>query len=190
MGRIARTYWKYGVRNNMATRQKNLYLYLTIACFIGLITIFIVDGYMGIYDTINVTAGEREQTIEAYFWLGEGISYFPEYPYEVKDAYVVGVNRGDKVSFRYQVDNRLFSQYTADIEVSVERGQEKVLDLLSQPISMDAFGEQSLEWVVDTAALVPNDLLPEQAYEFSVIIKRGEIMRKIIVYIYPAGYRW
>jgi len=173
----------------MATKQKVLYLGLTIACFIGLIAIFIVDGYIGIYDTIYVTAGEREQKIEADFWMSEGALYVPVYPYEVKSAYVVEVSPGDKVSFRYQVDNRRFSQYEADIEVSVERSQKKVLDLLSQQMSIAAFDKGSLEWVVDTAELLPSDLPSEQGYEFSVIIKRGEIVRRIIVYVYPADYR-
>ncbi|GAI56646.1 unnamed protein product, partial [marine sediment metagenome] len=43
--------------------RKNLFLYLTLACFFGLIAIFIVDGYLGIYDTIYVTAGEQEERV-------------------------------------------------------------------------------------------------------------------------------
>jgi hypothetical protein len=39
-------------------------LYLALACFAGLIAIFIADGYLGIYDTAYVTAGEYEQEIE------------------------------------------------------------------------------------------------------------------------------
>jgi len=47
--------------------RRYLFLYLTLACFFGLVAIFIVDGYIGIYDTLYITAGEREQTIEADF---------------------------------------------------------------------------------------------------------------------------
>ena len=157
--------------------RKNLYLYLTLACFFGLIAIFIVDGYMGIYDTIYITAGEREQKVEPDSWLRQ----------EKFEARGVGVNWGEKVFFRYEVDNRQFSTYSADIEVSVWHSQEKVRDLLSQPISIAAFDKGQLEWEIDTAELLPSDVPPEQRYEFTVIIKRGEIERKIIVYINPSA---
>jgi len=158
--------------------RRNLFLYLTLACFFGLIAIFIVDGYMGIYDTIYMTAGEREQKIEPDSWLQQ----------EKFGARGIGVNWGEKVFFRYEVDNRQFSSYTADIEVSVWHSQEKVRDLLSQPISIAAFVKGQLEWEIDAAELLPSDISPEQSYEFTVIIKRGEIERKIIVYIIPSAY--
>ncbi len=160
----------------MATKRKNLYLYLTLACFFGLIAIFIVDGYMGIYDTLYITAGEREQKIEADFWQRQD-KFWP-----------TGVTWGEKVFFRYEVDNRQFSSYTADVEASVWRSQQKIRDLISWPIPIDAFGKGQLEWVLDTAELLPGDIPPEQGYEYTVIIKRGEIERKIIVYITPAVY--
>jgi len=86
------------------------------------------------------------------------------------------------------VDNRQFSSYTADIEVSVWHSQEKVRDLISRPMSIAAFDKGQVEWVMDTAELLPDELSPEQAYEFSVIINRGQIERKIIVYINPRTY--
>ncbi len=156
--------------------RRYLFLYLTVACFFGLIAIFIVDGYIGIYDTLYITAGEREQKIEADFWQRQD------------KFWSTGVNRGEKVFFRYEVDNRQFSSYTADIEASVWRSQEKIRDLISQPVSIAAFDKGQLEWEIDTAELLPGDIPPEQSYEFTVIIKRGEIERNIIVYINPTPY--
>ena len=158
----------------MATKRKNLFLYLTLACFFGLVAIFIADGYMGIYDTVYITAGEREQKIEADVW-------------QRQDRYwSAGVNWGEKAFFRYEVDNRQFSGYTANVKVSVWRSQEKVSDLISQPIVIDAFGKAQLEWVFDSKEVLPSETPPEQNYEYTVSIKRGEIERKIIVYInYP-----
>jgi len=156
--------------------RKNIFLYLTIACFVGLIAIFIVDGYLGVYDTVYVTAGEREQKIEPDFWLRQD------------RIWSTGANWDEKVFFRYEVDNRRFSSYTADIEVSVWRSQEKVRDLTSQPISIAAFDKGQLEWVMDTTELLPESIPPEQSYEYTVIIRRGEIERKIIVYINPLAY--
>ena len=131
---------------------------------------------MGIYDTMYVTTGEQEQKIELDFWLRAG------YPWST------GVNEGEKVFFRYEVDNRRFSRYLTDIEVSVWRMQEKALDVTSQPMVVTAFDKGEVAWVLDTAELLPSAIPPEQIYEFTVIIKRGEIERKVIVYINPAAY--
>jgi len=151
---------------------------LALACFLGLIAIFVVDGYLGIYDTVYITAGERKEKIEPDEWLRQ----------EEFEERGVSVNRDDRVSFTYEVDNRRFSSYTADIEASVWHSQEKVRDLISRPISIAAFDKGELEWVVDNTELLPTDILPEQSYQYTVIIKRGEIERKIIVSINPLIY--
>ena len=160
----------------MATKPKNLFLYLTLACFFGLIAIFIVDGYMGIYDTIYITAGEWEDKIEPDFWLRED------------NPRSTGVNRDEKVFFRYEVENHQFSSYAADVEVSVWQSQEKLHDLISQQILIAAFDKGQLEWVLDTTELVPSGVPAEQAYQYTVVIKRGEIERKIIMYVNPLAY--
>ena len=157
----------------MATKIKNLYLYLALACLLGIVAIFVVDGYMGIYDTIYVTAGEQEQKIEADFWQKDNGTWWVE-----------PTNWGEKVFFRYEVDNRQFSSYSADIEVSVWHSQQKVLDLLSEQIQIASFDSGQLEWVVDTSELEP--VPPEQGYEYTVVIKMGELERRIILYLGPS----
>jgi len=158
----------------MATKRRNLFLYLTLACFFGLVAIFVVDGYLGVYDTVYVTAGEYEQEIEPDFWLRQDMTWS------------TGVNWGEKAFFGYEVDNRQFSRYTTDVSVSVWRGGEKVGDIVSQQLSIAAFDKGRLEWVVDTTELISAP--PEQGYQYSVIINRGEIERKIIMYINPTPY--
>ena len=160
----------------MATKRRNLFLYLTLACFLGLIAIFIVDGYLGVYDTLYLPMGEREQKIEADQWQ------------QWSEWRRAEVGWGEKAFFRYEVDNRQFSTYTADVEVSVWHSKEKVRDLISQEISIPAFDKGQLEWAIDTTELLPSGIPPEQSYEFTVIIERGEIERKIIVYMYPLVY--
>jgi len=160
----------------MAVKRKNLFLYLTLVCFLGLILIFIFDGYMGVYDTVTVNTGEYEEEIEADYWLRQ-------------DRYwSIGVAWGGKAFFRYEVDNRTFSDYAADIEVSVWHSQEKVADLIAQPMSVASFDKGELEWVMDTAQLVPADVPPEQGYEFTVVIKRGELERSIITNVRAVPY--
>ena len=156
--------------------RRHLFLYLALACFVGLLAVFVVDGYVGIYDTVYITAGEREEKLEPDFWLRHDW------------IWSTGVNWGEKVSFRYEVDNRRFSSYKAYIEVSVWHSGQKELDLISQPISVAAFDKEQLKWVIDTTELLPGDSPPEQEYGYSVIIKRGEIERKIIVDINPGIY--
>ena len=39
--------------------RRHLFLYLALACFAGLIAISIVDGYMGIYNTVYITTRVR-----------------------------------------------------------------------------------------------------------------------------------
>ena len=160
----------------MATKRKYLFLYLTLACFLSLIAIFTFDGYMGTYDTLYITAGEQEQKIEADYWLRQD------------RFWSTSVDWGETAFFRYEVDNRQFSGYTDNIDASVWRNQEKVRDLISQPISLAAFDKGQLEWVLDTSELLPEDAPPEQRFQYTILIKRGEIERRIILYTNPVSY--
>jgi len=159
----------------MAAKRRNIFLYLTIACFIGIIAIFIFDGYMGIYDAFTIKTGEIARMVDVTRWRED--RYFK-----------TGANWDEKVFFSYEVDNRQFSSYSADVEVSVWRSQEKVLDLLSQPLLISAFDEEKIDWVLDTTELKPEEVTPEQRYEYTVLIKRGEVERRIIVRIESSLY--
>ena len=157
----------------MAIKRRSIYLYFTLVCFFGIIAIFIVDGYMGIYDTVYITAGEREQKIESDVWQRND-------PY-----WSSGITRGEKGFISYEVDNRQFSSYEADIEVSVWRMQEKVRDVLSQYIVVGAFNKGRVQWEIDTTELLPPDAPPEQSFDYTLKIKRGEVERNVILYINP-----
>ena len=160
----------------MAAKRRNLYLYLTLICFFGIIAIFIVDGYMGIYDTIYITSGEREQKIEPDVWQRD------------ETFWSGGITRDEKAFIRYEVDNRKFSGYEADVDVTVWRMQEKVSDILTRHITAGAFGKVYVEWTIDTAELLPPDAPPEQGFDYTLTIKRGEIERNVILNINPSPY--
>jgi hypothetical protein len=163
----------------MAVKHKNLYLYLTLACFLGIILIFIFDGYMGVYDTLTIETGEYPQTIEADQWAQQDrYEYMPS----------AGVEWGGTVDFSYEVDNRRFSSYTADVAVSVWHSQEKVADLITEAMLIASFDKSQIEWILDTSEFVPADIPAEQGYNLSVVIKRGEIERRVIIYLNPAAY--
>jgi hypothetical protein len=163
----------------MAVQRRNLFLYLTLICFIGIILIFIFDGYMGVYDSVSVTAGEFPQNIEADQWQQhERYGYWPS----------VYVERGNSVDFDYRVDNHRFSIYMADVDVTLWRSQQKLSDLLTEKLTVKSFDSGQVKWSLDTAKIVPADFPPEQSYDCTVVINRGEIERRIIINVNPAPY--
>ncbi len=153
------------------TQRKNLYLFLTIAFFLAIIAIFVFDGYMGVYDTVTVTTQEREEVLEPDHWQRDGYSY-PTWTEE-----------GQDISFHYELDNRRFSTYSADVEVAIWFGETKHSDLVSQAVAIPSFDKEEFSWTIDTGVLRPDDIPETQDYEFSVIIKRDGVERRIIVHV-------
>jgi len=160
--------------------RRNLFLYLAIACFAALIAIFIVDGYLGIYDTVYVTAGEREQVIEPDYWLKR----YPVPPPEFKAAYHMSAEWGQKVFFRYEIDNRRFSSYPTIVQASVWQENEKVLDLFSEEKSVKPFDKVMVEWTLLTQELDEAGLSVDGRAQYTVKIKHGEVERRIVVDLY------
>ena len=156
----------------MAIKHKIIYLYLAMLCFLGIILIFVFGGYMGVYDTLSVTSGEFPQKFEADFWL------------QPHNQASMGVQRGSKITFNYEVDNRQFSGYSTNVEVSAWQNQQKIRDLVTQPLAVAAFARQQVDWVVDTAQIIPDSYPAEQAYQFTVVIQRGDQERRVIVYVH------
>ncbi|MCJ7654092.1 MAG: hypothetical protein MUO97_02125, partial [Dehalococcoidia bacterium] len=104
----------------VAKSKSNLYLYLALVCFAGILAIFVIDGYLGIYDKIYITVQEREQVIEPDYWQQRWVK-------EGYEGYSLGVGWGESIPFRYEIDNRSFSTYSVDVEVSVWRSGQKVI---------------------------------------------------------------
>jgi hypothetical protein len=152
------------------TQHRNLYLFLTIAFFLAIIAIFVFDGYMGLYDTVTITTQEREDVIEPEYWSSDYSQY-------------TWAEEGQNINFHYELDNRTFSTYSADIEVAVWFGETKQEVLLSQAVAIGGFDKEEFSWTVDTGPLRPADIPENQDYEFSVIIKRDGVERRIIVHV-------
>lgn len=176
----------------MAVKRRRLFLYLAIACFAGLMTVFIVDGYLGIYDTIFVTAREYTQKIEADYWLRQGPEYYP-YPQpprpegEDETAYCcIGANEGDTIFFRYQIANHQSSTYSTDIQASVWRENEKIVDLFSGDVSIGPFDNETVAWKLSSDDVKTDGIGAGMSRRFTVKINRGDIERKIIIdFYYP-----
>jgi hypothetical protein len=153
--------------------RKNLFLYLALACFVGLIAIFVFDGYLGIYDTINITAGEREQTVDPDHW----------YRYRNNPS-VQAVWGEERVFFSYEVNNRWFSSYVTPIQASVWQENNKVVDLFSGDKSIGPFDQTTVEWTLDSEHL---QSLGFDHGEYTIKIERKGTERKVILgYYLPA----
>jgi len=153
--------------------RRKLFLYLALACFLGLIAIFIVDGYLGIYDTLYITTGERQEIIEPDYWLQR----YPS-PSGFKIDYYIHADWGQKIFFRYEIDNRRFSSYSALIQASVWQENEKVLELFSEEKSIEPFDKATAEWTLLTQEL---DVSVAGRDQYTVKINYGEVERSIVV---------
>jgi hypothetical protein len=156
----------------MVRKPKRLFLYLAIACFAGLVAIFIVDGYMGIYDTIHITVGEREEEIKASYWERSDVSWW------------LTASASEKISFSYRIDNNQLSEYSTHIEVSVWQENEKVIDLFSQDVSIARLDEATVEWILVKDDLGDTDLETSERTQYTIRINRGDVERRIKVDYY------
>jgi hypothetical protein len=161
---------------SMTGRYKTIYLLLTVACFLGIIAIFVFDGYMGVYDTLRMDNGQFVQTITTDQWLQQ--EEFGSYP-------SVSLDRGSNMNVSYTVENHRFSAYSADVSVSLYSGVEKLDDLAAGQVTAPAFGAGELSWVLDPSRFIPANSPPEQSYNLALVINRGGVERKVMVYIYP-----
>jgi hypothetical protein len=161
----------------MADKHKTLYLFLALACFLGIILIFVFDGYMGVYDSIVMDNGQFQQKVEADRWDAEKFGYLAS----------TGVERGGRIDFTYTVENHRFSKYTANVGVSLWYGDEKLLDLTTAEISAGAFSSGELTWTLETANLVPEDYPEDQNYNLDMIIMRDRVERRVNININPAS---
>ena len=166
----------------MAVKHRNLYLYLALACFVGIILIFIFDGYMGLYDTLIMDNGQYQQKVEADQW-----SQPERYGYLTS----TGVEQGGKIDFTYTIENHRFSEYAAAVSITLWYNDANIGTIgfiPDKPTIIRAFGKAELKWSVDAAKFVPADYPAEQNFNLTMIIKRGDIERKIMINVSPSPY--
>ena len=152
--------------DNILPMRRYLFLCLALVCFVGLVAIFMVDGYLGIYDTLYVTAEEYEQKIEPEFWLREHW------------VWSTGVSWDEKVFFRYEVDNRQFSPYSTTIKTTVWKENAKITELLAEDKVVKSFDKMTVEWTLDPKELESRGFSEGQ---YTIKIERNGVERKIIV---------
>lgn len=153
-------------------KRKTLYLILAVACFIGIILIFVIDGYMGLYDSLSMTSGELTQTISFEQWRDADTSYYSMYLHPSGTG---------TYSFSYELDNRRFGSCQDNIEVTAWKNQVKLRDILVTSADTGAFSKETIAWTID-----PIDYIDPAATvqsQFTMVIKRGNIERRVIVSI-------
>jgi hypothetical protein len=156
-------------------KSKNLYLYLALACFVGIILIFIFDGYMGFYESLSTTDVNYPQQITEEQWQQENRYGLPG----------LSIERGGDITYQYVVDNRQFSSYAAEIDVSLWQNQVKMADLTSETLTLGAFGKGEVDWVLNMDDYLPAEIPAGANYNFTIVIKRGEIERRVMLYVNP-----
>ncbi len=159
----------------MAAKHNNLYLFMALACFAGIILIFVFDGYIGVYDKMVIDNGQYPQNVE-----------WDEWARQEKYGGSVGTSleRGGQADFTYTIENHRFSAYTDVIEATLWYNRVKVADLLSKNISVPSFDEAEVKWTVRTADILPADASVNQNYFYIVNIKRGSLEREVNISVY------
>ena len=146
--------------------RKHLFLYLSIICFLGLLAIFVFDGYIGVYDTLEITADEYSQIIEPDQWQKR---YNPS----------AGTDWGGKIFFAYNIENRRFYSYLTPIKATLWQENERLLDLLAEDKSAGPFSKVSSAWTLDSKVLESMGLSSGQ---YTLKIERGDVERNIVVH--------
>ncbi|MGD1119685.1 MAG: hypothetical protein ABR886_09380 [Dehalococcoidales bacterium] len=161
----------------MSCKYKYLYLYLALACLLGIILIFVFDGYIGVYDTLTVKSGEMPLVVTADQWRNQDRSgFFP----------TVSVNYGDEATFTYEIANRRFFAYKEEITVSVWQNDNQIDQLLDRTTNIGAFGKETVNWSFQPSKYF-GPASQNTFTEFTLVIKRGSIERNILIQVSSAG---
>jgi hypothetical protein len=144
--------------------RRKIFLYLALACFAGIIAIFVFDGYLGFYDTVYVTADEYKQEIGPDFWQEQTPRH--SYPYQISAQW------GGTVYFSYEIANRRGQAYAATVEASLWQSNEKLAELFRQDIALSSYDKTTMEWSLSSSELEKSG---REVGQYTVKIKRGDV---------------
>lgn len=159
----------------MAVKHKNIYLFLALACFIGIIVIFIFDGYIGVYDSLVMDNGQFKQTVDWEEWANQE---------KYRTVAGTSIERNGQADFTYVIENHRFSEYNGSLEVTLWSNKVKVADLISQPFTIPAFDKAEATWSVNAAEILPANYNLNQNYVYIVNIKTADVEREVNINIY------
>jgi hypothetical protein len=161
----------------MAAKNNSLFLFLALACFVGIILIFIFDGYIGVYDRLVMDNLQYKQTVEGDQWAQQE-----------KFGGVVGtsIDRSGQVDFTYTIENHRFSPFTDSVKISLWSNKVETANLLSEQVSIPAFDKKEFKWTVSAVDILPANYSTGQSYFVSLKIKRNTIERQVNVNVYTS----
>jgi hypothetical protein len=156
------------------TPSRNLYLYLALACFLGIVLIFLFDGYLGLYDSLKADNGNYLQTVPTEQWQS---------PDRFGGPFSLSIDQNGYLTFTYGVDNRQFAGYSAPVVVTLTDATGATTEVTRQTLTAGAFGHGEVTWTLRGTDLVPADAAPETAAMYTLSIQRGEVARTITLYV-------
>jgi hypothetical protein len=162
--------------DEMATKHKNIYLWLGLICFLGIILIFVFDGFMGVYDSLLMNNLQYQETVTADQWAQR----------EKFGSISINVEQAGKIEFTYTIENHWFSKYTSLVDVSMWYSDTKLKEIKTENVQIQPFGKGEVKWTLDAASLLPDNYPSNQNYNISLIISDGDIQRKVQIFIYPS----
>jgi len=134
--------------------------------------IFVVDGYLGIYDKLSFTIQEREQVIEPDQWQQRWVK---------ESGFSAGTRWGEPVRFKYRIDNRTFSSHSSTVGVTIWKGGEQLKQLLQENVTIPSFDEVTLNWTIEDKDFGEAGLKTGEYGEYTILITFGDVERKVIL---------
>lgn len=163
-----------GAPEHMNGKGKTLYLILAIICFIGIILIFVLDGYLGLYESIEADNGQYVQTVYPDDWEDDD-----DYRYLAGFS----VEEGQQLVFTYQAENRRFSAFEEDVSVSLKDSRGTMMNLVDTRMQAGSFDTGEITWSIDPASLVPEDIPEDRQVTVNLIMTVGDRTHTMSVYI-------
>src|SRR3972149_3696929 len=156
------------MKDNQATKGKqtgrNVYLYLALACFLGIVLIFLFDGYLGVYDSLKADNGNYVQEIPTEQWQNPG---------RFGPSFSMGIDEAGYLNFTYRVDNRRFTGYSEPVVVTATDTAGATTELLRENLTAGAFGQGEVTWTIRGSDVVPAGAAPTLTFHVRLTIQPG-----------------
>jgi len=148
----------------MGKTHRNLYLFLALACLLGIVLVFVFDGYMGVRDSVWVTGVDGERSV------GDDLGRGGEHQYYSLE---VEVPADGEINIRYELENRCFRGYTEDVRAIIRHENMTVAELTSGVVSLSPLAAEGFLWTVDVDEYAPAEWGVNRYYSLMLIIYRG-----------------
>ncbi len=158
--------------------SKNLYLYLALACFLGIVLIFFFDGYLGVYDSLKADNGSYTQEVPTEQWQN---------PDRYGGPFSMTIDENGYLDFSYSVDNRRFVRTDGEVTVTLTDSAGATRELLQEGFDIGAFSHRDATWTLKGTDVVPAGAAPTTAFNVHLTIQFDSVTREIVIYVNRNG---